>query len=143
MLPESVLNTLVGGLIGISGSLVVWIIRDYLETNKRRRNLINAIDSATRSCSFPAFEAAFVGRTGYFSPAEQFLATFWKDLPLLGSYTQMMVVTFFFELIGATKGNIPPSKNELDALEKLRQQLLKLLESEKKGQRQDIDNKKI
>jgi len=139
MLPESVLNTLAGGLVAISGSLVVWVVRDYLETKKRRRNLINAIDSAARSCSVPAFQAAFVGRTGYFSPAEQFLATFWRDLSLLGTYTQMMVVSYFYELVDATRAIPPPRKSQLDALENLRQDVLKLLESEKKGRRQNIN----
>jgi hypothetical protein len=138
MLPESVLNTLAGGVIGIASGLVIWIIRDWIENERRRKHLIDAIDAAARSCTVPAISSAYTGRTDYFSPAAQFLPTFWRDLPLLGTYTQMLVVTFFSDIVDSCAGRIPPSKKQLDALQAMRLNLMKLLELEKAGKRQNV-----
>jgi len=138
MMPESVWNTLAGGLIGFLSSLGVLVIRDWQETRKRRRLLIDAIDSAARPSSVPAVISAYTGRHVYFSPAEQFLAIFWRDLPLLGTYTQMMVVTFFSTLIELTKMEGVPSRDLLETQEELRKSLMALLEEERRGERQNI-----
>jgi len=137
MVPESVWNILAGGLIGFFGSLGVLVIRDWLETGKRRKLLIDAIDAATNSCASPAIMAAFTG-SRHFSPAEQFLATFWRDLPLLGTETQMMVVTLFSTLIDATRIEGGPSKALVESQMELLESVLRLLEKERKGKRQNI-----
>jgi hypothetical protein len=138
MLPESVLNTLAGGVIGIASGLAIWIIRDWIEIRRKRSQLIDAIDAAARSCTVPAISSAYTGRTGFFSPAAQFLPTFWRDLPLLGTYTQMLVVSYFSALAESTAGDVPPSKKQLEALEGMSQAVTRLLELERKGKRQDV-----
>jgi len=137
MIPESVWNTLAGGLIGFFGALGVQAVRDWHETKRRRELLIDAIDSATSSCSTPAIMAAFTGGP-HFSPAEQFLATFWRDLPLLGTYTQMMVVTFFSTLMDTARLEGGPSKEQVEAQMKLGDSVLELLEKERRGKRQNV-----
>jgi hypothetical protein len=138
MLPESVLNTLAGGVIGIVSGLAISIIRDWIENRRRRERLIDAIDAAARSCAVPAIASAFIGRTGYFSPAAQFLPTFWRDLPLIGTYTQMLVVSLFSAMADCATGDVPPSKKQLDALQAMRLDVMKLLELEKVGKRQNV-----
>jgi hypothetical protein len=81
--------------------------------------------------------SAFSGRTNFFSPAAQFLPVFWRDLALLGTETQMMVVDFF-SMTNSAMGSSPPSKELLDALEGMRRQVMKLLELEKAGKRQNV-----
>jgi len=142
MIPESVWNTLAGGLIGFIGALGVQGIREWHETKRRRQLLIDAIDSATSSCSTPAIMSAFTG-SRHFSPAEQFLATFWRDLPLLGTYTQMMVVTFFSTLIDTTGIEGGPSKDLVEKQMELGKSVLELLEKERKGKRQNISRTPI
>jgi len=136
MIPESVWNTLAGGLIGFFGALGVQAVRDWHETKRRRELLIDAIDSATSSCTTPVIASAFTG-SRHFSPAEQFLATFWRDLPLLGTYTQMMVVTFFSTLMDAARIG-GPSKDLVEAQMELGNSVLELLEKERRGKRQNI-----
>jgi len=138
MLPESVLNTLAGGFIGLLGGLAFWLIRDSLEKRKRRKALIDAIDSATRSCSTPAVMAAFTGRRGLFNPAAQFLSAFWRDLPLLGTHTQMITITFFSTVIDLTGQDTSPSKEQLNALRGIQEELAVLLNKERRGERQHI-----
>ena len=137
MIPESVFDTLAGGFIGIFSGLAIWIIRDWCENRRRRKQLIDAIDSAARSSTLPVLMSAFSGRTNFFSPAAQFLPVFWRDLALLGTETQMMVVDFF-SMTNSAMGSSPPSKELLDALEGMRRQVMKLLELEKAGKRQDV-----
>jgi len=136
MVPESVWNTLAGGCIGFFSGLGIWVIRDWIASRRRRRFLVDAIDSAARSCSVPAISSAFRGRASEFNPAEQFLPMFWRDLPLLGTYTQMIVVSFFWMIAMAAKS--VPSKTQLETLEEMRQSLMRLLELERRGKRQNV-----
>jgi len=137
MIPESVWNTLAGGLIGFFGALGVQAVRDWHETKRRRQLVIDAIDSATSSCTTPAIASAFTG-SRHFSPAEQFLATFWRDLPLLGTYTQMIVVTFFSTLMDIARMEGGPSKELVEAQMELGKSVLELLEKERRGKRQNV-----
>jgi len=138
MLPESVLNTLAGGVIGIASGLAIWIVRDWIEVRRRRRLLIDAIDSAARSCTAGLLSSSYVGRGNLFNPATQFLATFWRDLPLLGTQTQMEVVSFFSDVIDVARSDSPPSQGVLDGIERLRQVVMRLLALERRGKRQNV-----
>jgi hypothetical protein len=138
MVPESVWNTLAGGLIGILGGLAIWTIRDWMENRRKRKALIDAMDSAARSCTAGLLSSSYVARGNLFNPATQFLATFWRDLPLLGTQTQMEVVSFFSDVIDVARNNAPPSKGVLDSIEGIRQEVMRLLELERKGKRQNV-----
>jgi len=138
MFPESFLNMLAGGVLGIAGSLAVWLIRDGIENRRRRMRLIDAIDAAARSSMLPAIMSAYSGRTDYFSPAAQFLPTFWRDLPLLGTMTQMEVVDFFSMVNNVMSRGGPQSKEHLDLLGKMRENLTKSLELERKGKQRNV-----
>ena len=132
MLPESVLNTLVGAFIGFFSATGLLFVQGWLETRKRRRELIEAVEAAARSSTVPVMSV--MGGVHY-SPAEQFLPVFWRDLAVLGTYTQMMVVTYFTLLIESTRTEGGTSKEIIETLMKLQQNVLDLIEKERKGER--------
>jgi len=74
----------------------------------------------------------------HFSPAEQFLATFWRDLPILGTYTQMMVATFFSTLVDVARLEGGPSKETVEAQMKIGESVLESLEKERGEKRQNV-----
>jgi len=139
MLSETLLATLVGGAIGFFTAIGVIVVQDWLTIRKKRQELVHAIEAAARSSTMPAVLSAYVGGGIHANPAEQFLVTFWKDLAVLGTYTQLMVVTYFAMLIDATRVEGGPSKAMIEKLMELQRSVLDLIEKERKGQRQNID----
>ena len=129
---------LAGGVLGIAGSLAVWLVRDKIEDRRRRTLLIDAIDAAARSSMVPPIMAAFSGRADFFSPAAQFLPTFWRDLPLLGTMTQMEVVDFFSMVNNVMNRGGKGSEELVDLLGKMRKDLAKSLALERKGERRNL-----
>jgi hypothetical protein len=143
MFNESLLATLVGGAIGFFSAIGVIMVHSWLESRKKRHELIHAIEAAARSSTTPAVLSAYIGGPVRTNIAEQFLSTFWKDLAILGTYTQLMVVTYFSMLIDATKMEGGPSKDMIDSLMDIQQRVLGLIEKEAKGQRQNIDRNRL
>jgi hypothetical protein len=129
----------VGGAIGFFSALGVIMVESWLSTRKRRLELIRVLQAVVRECTMPALVAGLTGGPVYVNPAEQFLSTFWKDLALLGTYTHMMTVNYFFMVMDAAKMEGGPSKNLIEILSKAQNNLLVLIDLEAKGQRQNIN----
>jgi hypothetical protein len=143
MFTDSLLATLVGGAIGFCSAIGVIMVQSWLESRKKHRELIHAIEAAARSSVTPAVLSAYIGGPTHANLAEQFLAIFWKDLSILGTYTQLMVATYFSMLIDATKMEGGPSKDMIDSLMNIQQRVLGLIEKEAKGRRQNIEEGKL
>lgn len=138
MIPESVLNTLAGGFIGILSGLAIWLISDRVEIRRRRSHLVDAIESAAVVCMAPLISSSMTGGGEYFNPVTQFLPTFWQDLGLLGTLTQATAINFFSMLAEAHEAKVSLSKERLGLLMGERQNLEGLLELERGGQRKKL-----
>jgi len=138
---DTIVAALVGGIIGFVSAVGVIVVQNYLDTRKVRQQLINAIQAAVRTSTVPAMISGYSGRAA--NPAEQFLPTFWRDLGLLGTYTQLMVVTYFTMVSDSSKIEGGPSRSLIDTLIKPQDNLLALVDEERKGNRQNIDVKKL
>jgi hypothetical protein len=143
MLSETLLATLAGGAIGFFSALGVIMFQNWLDTRKKRGEVIDAIDAATRSAAFPAILSTVAGGSIHTNVAEQFLAAFWRDLAVLGTRTQLMVITYFAMVTETIKMEGGGSKQMIEQLEGMRQDVLDLIEEERKGQRQNISKDRL